>query len=49
MWGGYFATEYTIDVEKELVLLVYTNVQPFAQGGEISHKFRTMVYAALMD
>lgn len=49
MWGGYFSTEYTIDPEKELVALIFMNVQPFAQGGELQHKFRTMVYAALME
>jgi len=49
LWGGYFCTEYTIDPKREMTLLIYTNVQPFAQGGEILHKFRTMVYAALME
>jgi CubicO group peptidase (beta-lactamase class C family) len=48
-WGGYFGTEYTIDPEKELVLLVYTNVQPYAFGAELQRKFRTLVYAALME
>jgi CubicO group peptidase (beta-lactamase class C family) len=48
-WGGYFATDYSIDVEKDLVVLVYTNVQPYAYGSELQHIFRTMVYSAFMD
>jgi len=28
-WGGLFCSEYTIDPEEELVMLVYTNVAPF--------------------
>jgi CubicO group peptidase (beta-lactamase class C family) len=49
MWGGYFCTEYTIDPKRELVMLVYTNMQPFAQGTEVLRKFRIMVYAALTE
>lgn len=49
MWGGYFCTEYSIDPKRELVMLVFTNVQPFAQGSEVLRKFRIMVYSALME
>jgi CubicO group peptidase (beta-lactamase class C family) len=49
MWGGYFCTEYTIDPKRELVLLVFTNMQPFAEGGDVQRKFRIMVYSALME
>lgn len=49
MWGGYFCTEYTIDPKRELTILVFTNMQPFAQGTEVLRKFRIMAYAALLE
>lgn len=48
-WGGLFCSEYTIDPEEELVMLVYTNVAPFPEYGEVVRKFRIMVYAALVE
>jgi len=47
-WGGLFCSEYTIDPEEELVMLVYTNVAPFPEYSEVVRKFRIMVYAALV-
>jgi CubicO group peptidase (beta-lactamase class C family) len=47
MWGGYFCSEYTIDPKEDLIMLVFTNVQPFAQGGEFLRKFRILTYSAL--
>jgi CubicO group peptidase (beta-lactamase class C family) len=47
MWGGYFCSEYTIDPKEELIMLVFTNVQPFAYGDEFLRKFRILAYSAL--
>ena len=46
-WGGMYCSEYTIDPAEELVLLVYFNVHPIPQYGELVRTFRTMVYQAL--
>ena len=48
-WGGLFCSEYTIDPEEELVMLVYTNVAPFPEYAQVVRKFRILVYAALME
>lgn len=49
MWGGYFCSEYTIDPAKDLIMLLYTNVQPYAEGTDLLRKFRIMTYAAMND
>lgn len=46
-WGGAYCTEYTIDPQEELNLLVYTNAMPYAYYGELVRKFRVLVYQAL--
>lgn len=46
-WGGMYCSEYTIDKEKDLILLVFTNVQPYAHYSEFVRKFRIAVYQAL--
>jgi len=46
-WGGMFSTEYTIDLEEELILLIYTNVDPYLYERELARKFRILVYQAL--
>ncbi|WP_026232177.1 serine hydrolase domain-containing protein [Neolewinella persica] len=48
-WGGLYCSEYFVDPEEELVMLVYTNVHPIPQYGEVVRKFRVAVYAALME
>ncbi|MEM9526813.1 MAG: serine hydrolase domain-containing protein [Bacteroidota bacterium] len=48
-WGGLYCSEYTIDPTEELIMLVYTNVQPIPQYGEVVRKFRQLVYQALME
>ena len=48
-WGGMYCSEYTIDPEEELVALIYTNVHPIPQYGEVVRKFRILVYQALLD
>jgi CubicO group peptidase (beta-lactamase class C family) len=46
-WSGMYCTEFTVDPNKDLVLLVFTNVQPYAHFYELLRKFRILVYAAL--
>lgn len=46
-WGGMFSTEYTIDFKEELILLVYTNVDPYLYERDLERKFRVLVYQAL--
>ena len=46
-WGGMFSTEYTIDPKEELILLIYTNVDPYLYERELERKFRILVYQAL--
>jgi len=48
-WGGLYCSEYTIDPAEELVMLVYTNVQPIPRYGEVLRKFRILVYSALVE
>lgn len=48
-WGGMYCSEYTIDPEEDLIMLIYTNVHPVPQYGEIVRKFRIMVYSALTN
>ncbi|MEP7238918.1 MAG: serine hydrolase domain-containing protein [Ferruginibacter sp.] len=45
-WGGAYTTEYTIDPKEDLILLIYTNVLPFAHPNIVG-RFRIMVYQAL--
>ncbi|GAB3340399.1 serine hydrolase domain-containing protein [Larkinella ripae] len=46
-WGGAYCSEYTIDPKENLILLVYTNVMPYAHYGDFVRKFRMAVYQAL--
>lgn len=48
-WGGMFSTEYTIDFDNELILLIYTNVNPNYYERELVRKFRILVYQALLE
>ncbi len=48
-WGGMYCSEYTIDPAEELILLVYFNVHPIPQYGEVVRKFRILVYQALVE
>ncbi len=47
-WGGMYCSEYTIDPKEETILLVFTNVQPYAHYSEIVRKFRILVYQAML-
>jgi CubicO group peptidase (beta-lactamase class C family) len=46
-WGGMYCSEYTIDPEENLILMVFTNVHPYAHYSEFVRKFRVAVYQAL--
>ena len=46
-WGGMYCSEFTIDPKEDLILLVFTNVQPYAHYSDFVRKFRTAVYQAL--
>jgi CubicO group peptidase (beta-lactamase class C family) len=46
-WGGAYCSEYTIDPKEKLILLVFTNVLPYAHYSEFVRKFRMGVYQAL--
>lgn len=46
-WGGMYCSEFTIDPAENLIMLVFTNVQPYAHYGEFVRKFRATVYQAL--
>ncbi|MEL6275802.1 MAG: serine hydrolase domain-containing protein, partial [Bacteroidota bacterium] len=48
-WGGMYCSEYTIDPEEELIMLIYTNVHPIPQYSEVVRKFRILTYAALEE
>lgn len=47
MWGGMYCSEFTIDPHEDLILLVFTNVHPYAHYGDFVKKFRDLVYQAL--
>jgi len=46
-WGGMYCSEYLIDPKENLILLVFTNVEPYAHASDFLHKFRIGVYQAL--
>ena len=46
-WGGMYCSEFTIDPKEELIMLIFTNVQPYAYYGDFVRKFRIAVYQAL--
>jgi CubicO group peptidase (beta-lactamase class C family) len=47
-WGGIFGTTYWADPKTGLVALLYTQKYPNSHG-ELSDKFRVLVYQALVD
>jgi len=46
-WGGMYSTEYIIDPKEDLILLIYTNVDPYANSDDFIRRFETAVYQAL--
>ncbi|MDX2286985.1 MAG: serine hydrolase domain-containing protein [Bacteroidia bacterium] len=47
IWGGMYCSEYTIDPASDAVMMIYTNVHPYAHYGELVRKFRVLVYQAM--
>jgi CubicO group peptidase (beta-lactamase class C family) len=47
-WGGYFSTTYWADPKEKLVALIMTQIVPNSHG-ELSDKFRVLVYQAIND
>ncbi|PLK45522.1 serine hydrolase [Emticicia sp. TH156] len=47
-WGGMYCSEYTIDPKEDLMLLVFTNVHPYAHYSAFVRNFRILVYQALL-
>lgn len=47
-WGGYYGTTYWADPEERLVCLLFMQQFPLSHG-EITNKFKAMVYQALDD
>lgn len=45
-WGGAYCTDYKIDPAEDLIVLIYTNVLPYANP-DINNRFRAMIYQAL--
>ncbi|GAB4027937.1 serine hydrolase domain-containing protein [Spirosoma koreense] len=46
-WGGMYCSEFTVDPKEELILIIFTNVQPYAYYSDFVKKFRIAVYQAL--
>ena len=46
-WGGMYCSEFTIDPTENLILIIFTNVQPYAHYSDLLGKFRVGVYQAL--
>lgn len=46
-WGGAYCSEYTIDPEEQLIMLVFTNIYPYVHYGEFVRKFRILTYQSL--
>jgi CubicO group peptidase (beta-lactamase class C family) len=47
-WGGFFGTTYWADPEENMVCLLFCQQWPLSHG-EISDKFRVLVYSAIDD
>ncbi|MGS2737982.1 serine hydrolase domain-containing protein [Sinomicrobium sp. M5D2P17] len=45
-WGGYFGSHYWVDPESGIVAVILTQEIPNKEWGDISTKFKNMVYAA---
>jgi len=48
-WSGMYYTDYLIDPKEDLIMLMYSNVEPFVYPEEIKRKFRILVYQALIS
>ena len=48
-WGGAYCSEYTIDPKEDLIMLVYTNIHPYAHYADFVRKFRVAVYQSMCE
>lgn len=46
-WGGMYCSEFTVDPKEQLIMVIFTNVQPYAYYSDFVRKFRIAVYQAL--
>jgi CubicO group peptidase (beta-lactamase class C family) len=46
-WGGAYTSDYLIDPKEEIVLQLFTNILPYAYGGEFNRKLKILIYQAL--
>ncbi len=46
-WGGAYCSDYLIDPKEEIVLQLFTNILPYAYGGEFNRKLKILIYQAL--
>ena len=47
-WGGYFGTSYWADPKEKIVALLMSQQNPNSHG-DISNKFKVLVYQAIND
>lgn len=45
-WGGLYNTDYRIDPSEDLVMLIYTNANPFFNP-DFNTRFKILVYQTL--
>ena len=45
-WGGMYYTDYLIDPTENMILLIYTNIEPY-RGPSIHERFHNVVYQSL--
>jgi CubicO group peptidase (beta-lactamase class C family) len=46
-WGGAYCSDYLIDPKEGIVLQLFTNILPFAYGGEFNNKLKILIYQAM--
>ena len=46
-WGGAYCSDYLIDPKEEIVLQLFTNILPYAYGGEFNRRLKILIYQAL--
>jgi CubicO group peptidase (beta-lactamase class C family) len=47
-WGGMYSTDYWMDPEEDMIMIIYTNAYPFSNP-DINTRFKILVYQALTD
>ena len=48
-WGGFFSTTYWADPQEGIIGLIYTQKYPNTSAGDLSDKFKVLVYQALTE